>query len=494
MALGSTRGRILRQLFTEALLIALAGGAAGIAGSVFLLRALSAWQPLPAFPINVPVNPDLRTYAVAVGLALVSGLLCGLAPVRQVFGAAPWEVVRTGAAATRGKRRFPARDVLLVIQVAVCAVLMSSSLVAVRGLARSLQSNFGFQPRNVLLVSSDLTMAGYHGDRTAAMQSRMLASVSALPGVTSAGMIDNIPLGLGWNETEIYTNQTTDFRPSNGVAEAMQYAISPGYLQSAGTTLLAGRDITWRDDKNAPEVAVVNRQLARKVFGSVANAIGGHFRQNAKDSFEVVGVVEDGKYVTLTEDPRPAFFQPMLQSPGSETWLVARTGGDPQRIAAAVHETIHGLDGGLPFTLLTWERELDSALFAARAATVSLGVLGMLGAMLAITGIFGMASYSVGKRLKEMGIRIALGAGHGKVLGAALGRAFRLLAVGSVAGLLVGMAATRVLSFIVYQATPRDPVVLAGTVVAMLLLGLAATWAPAQRALGVNPSKLMREE
>ena len=137
---------------------------------------------------------------------------------------------------------------------------------------------------------------------------------------------------------------------------------------------------------------------------------------------------------------------------------------------------------------------MDSALFAARTATVSLGVLGMLGAMLAVTGIFGMASYSVGKRLKEMGIRIALGARHGKVLDAALGSAFRLLAVGSVAGLLLGMAATRVLSFIVYQATPSDPVVLAGTVVAMLLLGLAATWAPAQRALGVNPSKLMREE
>jgi ABC-type antimicrobial peptide transport system permease subunit len=143
---------------------------------------------------------------------------------------------------------------------------------------------------------------------------------------------------------------------------------------------------------------------------------------------------------------------------------------------------------------MTWDEEQDSALFAARAATLSLGVLGALGAMLAITGIFGMASYSVGKRLKEMGIRIALGASHMQVLRAALGRAFRLLAFGSVAGLVLGMAATHLLSYIVYEASPRDPVVLAGTIVAMLLLGLLATWAPAQRALSIDPSKLMREE
>jgi ABC-type antimicrobial peptide transport system permease subunit len=173
---------------------------------------------------------------------------------------------------------------------------------------------------------------------------------------------------------------------------------------------------------------------------------------------------------------------------------VVRSADQPQQIAAALHLAIHSLDDALPFTLMTWDNQLNSALFAARAATISLGVLGLLGAMLAVTGIFGMASYSVGKRLKEMGIRMALGAGHGQVLRAALGRSVRLLAVGSAAGLLLGMAATRLLSYIVYQATPNDPAVLAGTVFAMLLLGLIATWAPAQRALRVDPSKLMREE
>ncbi|HTW80329.1 MAG TPA: ADOP family duplicated permease [Terracidiphilus sp.] len=495
LALGSTRRRILRQLLTEALLIASAGGAAGIASSVFLLRSLSVWQPLPEFPVNVPVNPDARTYAVAAMLAIVSGLLCGLSPVRQVLHAAPWEVVKTGTAIAGRSRRFALRDVLLVVQVAVCAVLLTSSLVAVRGLARSLSANFGFQPQNTLLLTQDLNMAGYSGDRVPAMQRRILDAAGSVPGVASAGLIDNIPLGLGWSQTSVFKSGTTDFRDSNATALSMAYAISPGYLRAAGTTLLAGRDIAWSDDKNAPAVVLVNREFARKLFGSVSQAVGARFlHDQGHDNFLVIGVVEDGKYVTLTEDPKPAYFRPLLQSPSTETTLVARTVADPQAVAPALHDAVRALDASLPFSLLTWDKELTSALFAARAATVALGVLGLLGAMLAITGIFGMASYSVSKRLKEMGIRIALGAGKAQVLGTALGRAFRLLALGSVAGILLGLAATRVLAFIVYQASPSDPIVLGGTVLAMLTLGLAATWAPAQRALLADPSRLMREE
>jgi predicted permease len=495
MALGSTRRRILRQLLTEALLVAVAGGSAGIAASVFLLRALSVWQPVPQFPINVPVNPDARTYVVAALLAIVSGLLCGLSPVRQVLRAAPWEVVKTGNAIAGKSQRFALRDVLLVVQVAVCAVLLTSSLVAVRGLARSLNANFGFQPQNALLLTSDLNMAGYSGDRVPAMQRHMLDAAQRVPGVTSAGLIDNVPLGLGWSQTPVFKSGTADFRDSNATATSMEYQISPGYLKAAGTTLLAGRDIDWSDDKNAPAVVLVNREFARKLFGSVSHAVGAHFlHDKGHDNFLIVGIIEDGKYVTLTEDPKPAFFRPLLQSSSTETTLVARTSADPNAVAPALHDAVRGLDASLPFTMLTWEKEQSSALFAARAATIALGVLGLLGAMLAITGIFGMASYSVTKRLKEMGIRIALGASKAQVLGAALGRAFRMLGIGSVAGILLGLAATRVLAFIVYQASPSDPIVLGGTILAMLALGLAATWAPAHRALLADPSRLMREE
>jgi len=495
LALGSTRRRIVRQLLSEALLIALAGGSLGIAAGVVLLRALSAWQPLPDFPIHVPVNPDTRTYAVAAGLALISGLLCGLAPIRQIFRAAPWEAVKSRIANGAGNRRFVMRDILLVIQIAICAILMTASLVAVRGLAHSLHSDFGFDPHHAVLVTTDLNMAGYKGDRVRAMQRRMIDTASAVPGVTAAGLVNTIPLGLGWSETSVFTVNATDFRESAEAAEAMDFAVSPGYFKAAGTSLLAGRDVAWSDTKESLTVAVINQEFARKVFGSVARAIGSQFIQGSKHThFQVIGVVEDGKYVTLTEDQRAAFFRPLLQEPSSSTALVVRSSGDAQRIAASLHEAMHSLDEALPVTLVTWDHELNSSLFAAHAATIALGVLGLLGAMLAVTGIFGMASYTVGKRLKEMGIRIALGADHRQVLGAALGRAFRLLAFGSLAGLALGLAETRLLSYIVYQASPRDPVVLLGTVAAMLIVGLIATWAPAQRALHVDPSRLMREE
>jgi ABC-type antimicrobial peptide transport system permease subunit len=207
-----------------------------------------------------------------------------------------------------------------------------------------------------------------------------------------------------------------------------------------------------------------------------------------------VGVVEDGKYETLTEDQQPAMFYSFLQQPSNNVRLIVRSERAPQEVAAALQRSMRSLDPGLPLEIRTWNSELGSALFAARVATVALGVMGLLGAMLAMTGIFGMASYVVTKRLRELGIRVALGANHGNVLSAALGRAFRLLAIGSVTGMILGVLATRVLSSIVYQATPRDPIVLGGVTLTMLFVGLLAAWIPARHALAVDPMILLREE
>jgi predicted permease len=494
LALGSPRGLILRQMLTEAVLVSLVGGTLGMAGGVAILHLLSAWQPIPDIPINVPVNPDARTYVVALVLALASGLLFGIMPVRQVMRADPWQVIRTGASGVAGLRRFTLRDILLAVQIAICAVLVTSSLVAVRGLARSMHSNFGFQPQNVVLVESDLHMAGYTEERVPQMQRRMLDAAKAIPGASSVGYVNHPPLGLSGGDSFVYTDATTDFRPTNQVADAMNYNISPGYLQAAGTTLLAGRDLTFADDKKAPTVALVNRQFAVKVFGSVDKAIGGHFKFWGGARAEVVGVVEDGKYRTLTEDQQPAMFFSFLQHDSSETLLLVRSERDPAEISGALERAMHGLDSSLPFVIRTWNHEMTWALFASRVATVALGVLGMLGAMLAVTGIFGMVSYTVSKRLRELGIRIALGAQRAQVLRAALGRAFMLLSVGSVAGIALGVLASKVLSYIVYQAAPKDPMVLGGVILTMLVLGLLAAWVPAQRALAVNPLILMREE
>ncbi len=498
LALGSSRIRILRQLFTEAILVSLFGGAAGLWGSVELLRWLSAWQPFPQFPINLPVNPDANVYGVALLLALASGFLFGAVPVRQVLHTDPYGVVKSGSGARlRGKfaRWITARELLLAVQIAICAVLLTSSMVAVRGLARSLHSNFGFEPRNAMLAETDLGMAGYSGDRVPAMQIRMIDAMQTIPGVTSVGLIYSPPLANGRPNSSIaFTDETTDLRPANAAADAVTYSISPEYFQAAGTILLAGRDFTWHDDKNAPRVAVINQEFARKVFGSATSAMGRHYKMPDGTRIQVVGIVEDGKYTSLTEDPQPAMFLPILQSPSSQPSLVVRSNRDPRQLAGAIRSKLRDLDAGLPSLIQTANEAMEFVLFPSRVATVALGVLGMMGAMLSITGIFGMAAYSVSKRLKELGIRLALGAQHKEVLQAALGRAFKLLAWGSAAGLVLGILASRVLVSIVYQATPRDPLVLAGVVLAMALLGLLATWIPAQRALSIDPSILLREE
>jgi predicted permease len=494
LALGSKRSLILRQLLTEATLVSLAGGILGLAGGVVILHVLSAWQPIPNVPINVPVNPDFRTYTVALLLSVASGLLFGIVPIRQVMRADPWQRIRTGMSSTTGLRRFTLRDVLLVVQIAICAVLVTSSLVAVRGLVRSVHSSYGFQPENALLLGSDLRMAGYADDRVPRMQQRLLETAANIPGVSAVGMIDNIPLSLGGGDSYVYTDATTDFRPTNYAADAMNYRISPGYLEAAGTRLIAGRNLTLSDDKKAPKVALVNHQFAIKVFGSVDKAIGGHFKYWGAERAEVVGVVEDGKYRTLTEDQMPAMFFSFLQHTTSQTNLVLRSQRDPADIAASLEKNIRGLDSALPFGIHTWNEEMGSALFAARVASVALGVLGMLGAMLAITGIFGMASYVVSKRLRELGIRVALGASQRQILRTSLGRAFRLLAIGSLAGVAMGVLGARVLAFIVYQATPKDPLVLIGVTATMMILGLLASWIPARRALAVDPLVLLRDE
>jgi predicted permease len=501
LALGSSRKRILRGVFTEAVLISLVGGAAGLLGTVALLRELSVWRPIPIYPIQLPVSPDGKVYLVALLLALASGFLFGAVPVRQILRTTPYEVVKagsTGMLAGHTGKRITVRDVLLVVQITICAVLVTSSLVAVRGLVRSMHSQFGFDPQNVLVADTNLTMAGYSGDSVPAMQRRMIDALETIPGVKSVGFAHQLPLGGGGSRQDVFTDQTADLKPANSAAYSVVFKISPEYFQAAGTSLLQGRAFSRHDDKTSPRVAVINQMFARKIFGSVTKALGGYYKIDDGTRVQVVGIVEDGKYWQMSEDPQPAMFLSFLQWPSTQTSLVVRAdqnmGRDPQQLADAMRRTLLNLDAGLPFDIQTWNRELDLALFPSHVATIALGVLGGMGAMLAITGIFGLAAYTVSKRLRELGIRIALGAQRKEVLKAALGRAVKLLAFGSAAGLFFGILATKVLAFIVYQANPRDPLVLAGVVLAMSLLGLVAMWIPAHRALLVDPLILLREE
>lgn len=492
--LGSSRVGVLRQLFTEALLISLTGGAAGIWAGAILLRRLSAWNPFPEFPTNVPVNPDANVYAVSALLAVISGILFGAVPVRQVLHTDPYEIVKSGSLTKLG-RRFTFREALLAVQIAICALLVTSSFVAVRGLQRSLHGNFGFEPHGVMFADTDLNMARYPDGAVPATQKHMLETMRTIPGVTGVALANCPPLSsCSVSRTSVFTAETSDLSPTNAAASPVVYKVSPEFFAVARTPLLAGSAFTWHDDSNAPRVAIVNQQLAREVFGTDTNVPGRYFKMWDGTRVEVLGLAKDGKYTSLMGDSDAAMFLPILQSPSSRAYLMVRSDADSQQLSAAIRTKLREFDAGLPALIQTWADSLARVLFGPRLATVALGVLGILGAILSITGIFGMAAYSISRRLKELGIRMALGARRKEVLQAALGRALKLLAFGSAVGLLLGVFASRVLAAIVYQANPRDPVVLAGVVVAMASLGLVATWIPAQRALSLDPARLLREE
>ena len=239
-------------------------------------------------------------------------------------------------------------------------------------------------------------------------------------------------------------------------------------------------------------MAIVNETFARKMWGDTP-AIGQRFVLRGNLT-EVVGVAEDGKYHDLQESPQPVVYLSLSQNEQSNVIFVVRSRRAPGEMAAALERTLSGLEPNAQITVRSWPDALGGMLFPARAATVALGVMGLLAAMLAVTGIFGMAAYNVSRRMKELGIRVALGARTRHVMSAAVGRPIVLLGVGSLVGLLLGVFASRLLGQIVYQANPRDPVVVVGAVLTMALLGIAASAIPALRALAVDPSKLMREE
>jgi predicted permease len=493
LSIGSTRLRILSQVLTEALLISVIAGLVGTVLASVLLSSLSRWQPFAEFPIHLTAAADARVYAIALLLSMVSGLLPGLLPARQIWKTNAIQAMKGGAAAPSLPYRLTLRDLLLCVQIALCALLVTASLVSLRGMQRSLHAPIGFVPQGAVLAATDMHMAGYTDESALPVQRRMIEQAARIPGVSFAGTVDNSPLGSGGSSTPVWREGSADLRPSNSAMAARYFSISPGYLQAAGTRLLAGRDFTWHDDQTKPKVVLINQTFAQKMFGKV-DAVGRHFLGSDKSRYEVVGVVEDGKYESLTEDSTPAMFYPLAQANAGDTTVVVRSRMTPSETAAALNQVLASVDPSLPFTLSSWPQALAFVLFPARVATAALGVMGLLAAILAVTGVFGVAAYSVSKRLKELGIRLALGSQRRQLVRAALGRPLVLLLSGSMLGLVLGVSASSLLARLVYQATPRDPLVLIGAVVTMMLVGLIASWIPAHRALAIDPAQLLRDE
>ena len=490
VALGAGRWRLVRQLMTEAMVLSVLGGAAGLVIAGLLLGALDRGS-LGNWPYShLAVSVDVGVYLAALILTLVSGLLFGMIPAKNVWQSSPLEAMKSGPVDSTPVRRLVLRDLLLGAQIVICTLLITASFVAVRGMVRMLHTPLGFQPQGAMLAEMDFSEV--KGEVPLEKMKAMIEAVRSIPGVTVAGTVSKVPFTGGLRGIPVFPPGTTEFTLNNSVLAPYRFTISPDYFEAAGTRLLHGRDVSWRDTTNTPYVAIVNETFAQKMWGDTP-AIGqrfillGHLR-------EVVGVADDGKYHEMQESPQPVVYLPLPQSEQRHTTFVVRSRRAQNEMAATLERMLNSLEPNAPITVQSWPDAMGYVLFPARASTVALGLMGLLAAMLAVTGIFGMAAYNVSRRMKELSIRVALGARTKHVMSTAVRRPIVLLGIGSLVGLLLGAFASRFLGQIVYQANPRDPVVVVGVVLTMALLGIAASAIPALRAIAIDPSKFLREE
>src|SRR5258705_654541 len=493
LAVGADRGRVLRQLLTETLLLCLAGGGAGLLLATVLTDALSRWRAPMDFPMQYDISLDWRGFVFAAAGSLVAGGLFGSAPAWRASKSDPNMVLR-GASATWGRSRLAFRDVLVVIQVALCFVLVSASLLSLRGLQQALKMNLGFAPQHVSVVAFELGLAGYSEDRGRDFQRQALESIRQLPGVQSAAYSNSLPLSIDQSNTGVFPADKTDPQPSDRIP-ILYYQVSPDFFATLGTKLLRGREFTWRDDRNAPQVAIVTVAFAKRVLHT-ENAVGQRFRGGRSWPFtEVIGVVEDGKYQTLTESQQPVAFWSILQSYNSTTTLEVKSSIPPVQMVGEIRQAIARLDPELPiYGAWPLQQMLCFAFLPTQSAAIALGSFGLLAIQLEATGIHGLAAYAVSRRTREIGVRMALGAQPLQVVRLVLGKTTLLLAFGSVVGLTLALAAGQVIASVVYGAQPRDPLVLLSVLASIALIAFSAAWSPARRATRVDPLVALRYE
>ena len=499
MAVGSSRWRIVRQILVEAFVISILGGAFACGLAWIAISSLSNWHPPTEYPMRLHMLPQPSLILMALFISAFAGVLFGVMPLRQIFKTDPNDAIKSGGSQSPAGRRWALRDVLLAAQIALCCVTVTAAFVSLRGLGKALTMNMGINPKHALLTKFELSQAGYSNEAADHFQRQLLERVLQLPGVVAAGYAQSTPLSQDTSDSNVFSQQTTDFRPSNRAFDVYDYTVSPGYFAAAETPLLAGRDVSFADTAKTPAIAVVNREFARRLFHS-DDAVGHYFKNSSGQPIQIVGMVADGKYFSLIEDQEPAAFFPISQKSTTHTSFIVRTqpgssDAATNNLAATMRQVIRDLDPAVPIRESSaWRNQLGLTFFVSQVATVALGLFGAFGLLLSITGTFGLASYTVSKRLRELSIRVALGAQAKQVLSAALGRMLILLASGSVIGMLLGVAASRVLSAIVYQATAQDPFVLAAVAFTVLITGSVSVASPVRRALHIDPANLLREE
>ncbi|MFY9555113.1 MAG: ABC transporter permease [Blastocatellia bacterium] len=493
LALGASRFRLVRQLLTESVMLAVAGGALGLVLAFWLTGLVVKFKMPVNVPLSMELHIDYRVFIFSALISITTGVLFGLLPALQ---ATKTDLVPALKDETSfgGNRRSWLKSGLVVFQVALSLVLLIGGGLVSRSLQQTQSINLGFTPQQAVEVSFNLRLQGYEEGRGREFQKTLLERVRVLPGVKTAGLADLVPVDLHFSRAAVFVEGQPPERAASA-PRAMFNRVSPGYFQAMNTRLERGRDFTDQDDQSAPGVAVINEAFARS-FWPAEDAIGKRFSLGSAGSpkMQVIGVIEDGKYAGLNEDPKPFVARPMWQSGVGSTSVIVRSEADPQQIIASVRSEVQQLDQHLPVSSSTLVEKMDLPLLPARVAAAVLGGFGLVALALAAIGIYGVISYGVSRRTREIGVRMALGAQTGDVLRLVIWQGATLTLIGVAMGLMAAFGLTRVMKSLLFGISATDPATFLIASLVLTAVTLLACYLPARRATKVDPMVALRYE
>jgi putative ABC transport system permease protein len=492
LAIGASRGRLVRQFLIESLALATAGGAVGLVIAHGLSRAIAAFRPPLPIPIALNLGLDWRVLGFTVLLSLVTGTLFGLVPALRASKPDLMRSLKEDEVTFRaGHRRFGLRNLLVVSQVAVSMLLLVGAGLFVRSLGRAQQVDPGFETTRAAIVT--LSLGRVPEERARALLHQYLEQLAARPGVRSVALANRVPLGFAIRTAGI-TVPGYPLPPGTDDIEADYTTVGPGYFKTLGIPLLRGRDFTERDDASAPAVAIVSEAMARTFWGTL-DVLGRTVRLEGKPAatLEVVGVARDTKVRTLGERPRPYLYTPFAQHYEDMVAVVAATAGDPTGVLATMRHALKTLDPDMPvFSATTMPQHLGIMLFLPRMGAALLSLFGVLAMLLASIGLYGVIAFAVSRRTRELGIRLALGARTEQVVGMVVREGMVLVATGCGIGLALALVAAQPLRSVLYGVSPTDPIAL-GVVVALLAsVAALASYLPARKAARVTPIEALK--
>jgi macrolide transport system ATP-binding/permease protein len=495
LAIGATRGRLVRQLVTESLVMSAIGAAAGTLLAWWITWIVGSLDlPVP-FPMAFDLRIDARALLFTTGATLGAGLLAGLIPAAKASRVNLVADLRGEKLVSRATGLgWSLGDVLVACQMAVTTTLLVCAALLTRSLIAEQHANLGFAIDRLALVSLDTTMVQYSPERSIQFYNEALARVRAIPGVDSAALATFVPFSLNGNQWDVWIPGRHAPGDHGDVINATR--VSPFYFRTIGVPILQGRGFTDDDRADTPRVAVINETMARRYWPGVS-AIGRTFNTNGSDGkqFRIVGIAADHKVSTIGEAPMPFIHVARAQQPNSYNIVIARTQGDAPALLRDMRRALLALEPNLVFVeSQTMEGEVATTLFLVRASAWLVGVVGLVAMALAAIGLYGVIAYSVAQRTREIGIRLALGAAPSSVLGLIMRQGLRVAAVGLAFGCLAGVFASRLIAGALYGIGAGDPVSWGAAVAVLLSVSAAANLVPARRASRVDPSEALRVE